>query len=72
MADRGEKPVRRTLVGRGLSLEPLHIDHAVEMVDVLADPALSEAIGGEPPTVDALRERYARQLRGPEDPADEW
>ncbi|MGL5819450.1 MAG: GNAT family N-acetyltransferase [Phycicoccus sp.] len=64
--------MRRTLVGEGLALEPLRTDHAVEMTGVLADPTLYEVIGGEPPTVEVLRERYARQLGGPDDPAEEW
>lgn len=66
------EPVRVPLVGDGLRLEPLRTDHAAEMAGVLADPALYEVIGGEPPTEDALRERYARQLRGPDDPDEEW
>ncbi len=66
------EPVRVALDGGGLRLEPLRTDHAAEMAGVLADPALYEVIGGEPPTVDALRERYARQLHGPDDPDEEW
>ena len=31
---------------------------------VLADPALYAVIGGEPPTEEQLRARYARQVRG--------
>lgn len=66
------EPLRVTLDGDGLRLEPLRTDHAAEMAVVLADPVLYEVIGGEPPTVDALRERYTRQLRGPDDPDEEW
>lgn len=47
-----------------LRLEPLRVDHADEMAGVLADPALHAFTGGEPPTPDALRERYAIQVRG--------
>lgn len=45
-------------------LEPLRIDHAVEMVDVLSSAALYEFTGGEPPTLDDLTARYASQVRG--------
>jgi RimJ/RimL family protein N-acetyltransferase len=47
-----------------LRLEPLRVDHADEMVAVLADPALYTFTGGEPPTLDGLRERYGLQARG--------
>jgi RimJ/RimL family protein N-acetyltransferase len=40
------------------------MEHAAKMVSVLADPALYVHIGGEPPTLDELRVRYARQVLG--------
>jgi RimJ/RimL family protein N-acetyltransferase len=55
-----------------LDLEPLTVAHAEEMVAVLADPALYTVIGGEPPTLDELRERYQRQSRGPADGNETW
>lgn len=55
-----------------LVLEPLRVDHADEMVAVLADVALHTFTGGSPPTLDQLRERYARQVAGPGDAAQEW
>ncbi|WP_298251980.1 GNAT family N-acetyltransferase [uncultured Arthrobacter sp.] len=45
-------------------LEPLAPDHATEMVAVLAPPELYTFIGGEPPTLDALRTRYQKQAVG--------
>jgi len=45
-------------------LVPLDVSDAEEMVGVLADPALYVHTGGEPPTLDELRARYARQSRG--------
>ena len=51
-----------TLATDRLTLEPLRIDHAIEMVDVLADPALYGFIGGEPPTEADLVARYTRQV----------
>ena len=47
-----------------LVMEPLRVDHADEMVDVLADPALYEHTGGTPPAAPELQERYRRQVEG--------
>ncbi|HUA70905.1 MAG TPA: GNAT family N-acetyltransferase [Solirubrobacteraceae bacterium] len=47
-----------------LTLEPLRVDHAGEMVVVLADPRLYEFVGGAPPTQAQLRTRYALQVVG--------
>ena len=49
---------------RRLTLEPLRPGHAAELVAVLSDAALYEFTGGEPPTLDELRERYERQAVG--------
>jgi RimJ/RimL family protein N-acetyltransferase len=50
-----------------LLLVPLSVEHAAEMVDVLADPKLYEFTGGGAPSVDQLRARYARQAVGRSD-----
>jgi RimJ/RimL family protein N-acetyltransferase len=42
----------------------LRVDHATEMVSVLADPGLYIHTGGSPPTVAELRIRYRRQTVG--------
>jgi RimJ/RimL family protein N-acetyltransferase len=56
-----------------VTLEPLRIDHAAEMVAVLGAPELYRFTGGEPPTEAELRARYARQVRGRSaDGAAEW
>jgi RimJ/RimL family protein N-acetyltransferase len=47
-----------------LTLEPLRVDHAEEMVAVLADERLYAFTGGTPPALEELRERYARQATG--------
>ena len=47
-----------------LSLLPLTLSHAEEMSGVLADPDLYRFIGGEPPSVADLRDRYRRLLEG--------
>ncbi|SDR89896.1 Protein N-acetyltransferase, RimJ/RimL family [Paraoerskovia marina] len=45
-------------------LEPLTVEHADEMVAVLASPDLYTFTGGEPPGRGVLRERYTRQVVG--------
>lgn len=47
-----------------LVLEPLSIEHADVMVNVLAPKELYRFTGGEPPSAEELRARYARQARG--------
>ena len=48
-----------------LELEPLRVEHAHEMVAVLAATALYEFMGGDPPTEAELVARYVRQTRRP-------
>ncbi|GAB3930128.1 GNAT family N-acetyltransferase [Kribbella albertanoniae] len=55
-----------------LTLLPLAPLYAEEMAGVLADPALYAFTGGEPPTVDALRARYERQLAGSGRADEHW
>ena len=55
-----------------LTLVPLEVAHADEMVEVLSDPALHEFIGGEPAPVTELRARYERLVGGSPDPTVEW
>lgn len=47
-----------------LSLEPLRVEHASEMVGVLGAPELYDFTGGQAPDVRELRRRYARQVKG--------
>lgn len=47
-----------------LVLEPLTVEHADEMARALADPRLYEYTGGEPPSTEQLRERYAALVLG--------
>jgi RimJ/RimL family protein N-acetyltransferase len=47
-----------------LELQPLSPDDAEEMVVVLSDDALYSVIGGAPPGLDELCERYTRQAVG--------
>jgi RimJ/RimL family protein N-acetyltransferase len=61
-----------TIVTGRLVLVPLEVGHADEMAGVLGDPALYAFTGGEPPTADLLRARYARMLAGSSEPAVSW
>jgi len=47
-----------------LVLEPLRVDHAGELVDVLSDAGLYAFTGGSPPSREELERRYARQVAG--------
>ncbi len=55
-----------------LVLRPTVVSDAAEMVGILADPALYEFIGGEPPSLADLERRYQRQLDGPAGPGETW
>ncbi len=56
-----------------MRLQPLTIDLAVPMVEVLADPRIYRFIGGRPPNLSELRRRYAAQIVGhSEDHAQCW
>lgn len=56
-----------------LRLDPLRVADAAAMAEVLADPALYEVIGGEPPTEDELTALYRRQVAGRSaDGTEEW
>lgn len=47
-----------------LILEPLTVSAADEMFALLSDPALYEYTGGQPPTLEQLREQYGFQVAG--------
>jgi RimJ/RimL family protein N-acetyltransferase len=47
-----------------LTLEPLRVEHAEEMVAVLGDPRLHEFTGGQPKSLDELRQTYRRRVVG--------
>ncbi|HEU5485252.1 MAG TPA: GNAT family N-acetyltransferase [Microlunatus sp.] len=52
------------LDGSSLILEPLRVEHAVEMAPVLDDPALHTFTGGSPASLEELAGRYARWAIG--------
>jgi hypothetical protein len=67
MQVRSEWPVAETIDAGRLTLEPVGVDHAEEMVLVLGDQNVYVYTGGEPPGLEELRSRYARQVRGQSD-----
>lgn len=66
-------PAAETLTSERLRLEPLAVEHAPEMVGVLAEPSLYEYTGGEAPSGEQLHRRYAAQAVGrSEDGSQGW
>ncbi len=65
-------PAPAAITTERLVLTPLDPADAIEMVHVLADPALYCFTGGEPPTLDALQARYRFQVAGATDPRERW
>jgi RimJ/RimL family protein N-acetyltransferase len=55
-----------------LELLPLKVEYAGEMARVLSARELYGFIGGEPPTVEQLTERYRRQIAGSGRPGEYW
>jgi RimJ/RimL family protein N-acetyltransferase len=61
-----------TIVTGRLSLVPLQVADADDLVAVLGDRRLHEFIGGRPATLAELRDRYSRLVAGPSDPDEVW
>ena len=61
-----------TIETERLRLVPLRVADAEQMAMALAEPALYEFIGGEPPTPAELRTLYARGLAGPPRDGEAW
>jgi RimJ/RimL family protein N-acetyltransferase len=55
-----------------LLLDPLRLDDAEELVEVLADPALHEFTGGTPAALDDLRARFESWARGSGSDTELW
>lgn len=71
--DSGAHPIQAQKIStERLDLLPLRTEHAAEMAEVLADPALHTFIGGTPSSPEALLARYERLVAGPPDPAERW
>jgi RimJ/RimL family protein N-acetyltransferase len=58
----GDWPPAPVLETERLSLEPLRVEHAEEMAQVLGDERLHVFIGGAPRTLEELRARYRDQV----------
>lgn len=57
-------PAAEAIETARLVLEPLRVEHAVEMAPLLDDVALHRYIGGRPASLAELQERYRRQAVG--------
>jgi RimJ/RimL family protein N-acetyltransferase len=64
MRSRSVWPRTEIIESPRLVLEPLRLEHAEEMLSVLSDQDIYVHTGGEPPSLAALRSRYARQAAG--------
>jgi RimJ/RimL family protein N-acetyltransferase len=65
-------PSTARLRGKRLTLDPLAVEAAAEMVDVLAAPDLYAHTGASPPSLSDLTRRYDRQVAGPEATDEAW
>ncbi|WP_074713495.1 GNAT family N-acetyltransferase [Arthrobacter alpinus] len=66
-------PKIESITSERLRLEPLSVEHAPEMVEVLADASLYEYTGGEAPSLEQLQRRYTLQAFGQsEDRSQGW
>jgi RimJ/RimL family protein N-acetyltransferase len=61
-----------SIVTARLTLTPLTVQDADEMVGALNDERLHEFIGGRPDTLIELRDRYRRSVAGPTESGDVW
>ncbi len=55
-----------------LTLTPIEVADAAEMVDVLSDPSLYAFTGGMPPTLAQLEDRYRHQSAGADGDDEIW
>ncbi len=65
-------PTTEPIESERLTLTPLDEADAAEMVAVLSDPDLYTFMGGEPPTLDQLRELYRHQSAGSPRAGETW
>ncbi len=64
MQSRSDWPGPEAVQTQRLSLEPLRVEHAREMLAMLQDSSLYMFTGGRAPDLEELRARYARQCVG--------
>jgi len=65
-------PESEPIISARLLLEPLSVEHAAVMVEVLADPTLYNYTGGEIPSLTVLEKRFAAQAAGHSDDGSKW
>jgi RimJ/RimL family protein N-acetyltransferase len=65
-------PTTEPIISLRLLLEPLSVEHAAAMIEVLADPSLYDYTGGEIPSLTVLEKRYATQAVGHSDDGSQW
>ena len=65
-------PTTELIISRRLLLEPLSVEHAAAMIEVLADPSLYDYTGGEIPSLKLLKKRYAAQTVGHSEDGSQW
>ncbi|WP_104198621.1 GNAT family N-acetyltransferase [Cryobacterium sp. Y29] len=65
-------PASEPIITARLLLEPLSVEHAPAMIEVLADPSLYDYIGGEIPSLELLEKRFAAQAGGRSDDGSQW
>lgn len=72
MQSMDEFPPAVRLRGQHFVLVPRAVEHAAQMVDVLASSALYEHTGGSPPSLAELTRRYERQVAGSPKADEAW
>ncbi|TFD73494.1 GNAT family N-acetyltransferase [Cryobacterium gelidum] len=65
-------PATEPIISLRLLLEPLSVEHAAAMIEVLADPSLYDYTGGEIPSLKLLEKRYAAQTVGHSEDGSQW
>ena len=65
-------PASEPIKSARLLLEPLSVEHALSMVEVLAGPSLYGYTGGNAPSLELLEDRYAAQTVGHSDDGSQW
>ncbi|ADB31190.1 Peptidase M23 [Kribbella flavida DSM 17836] len=68
----GERVIATRFDTDRLALLPLSPEYAEPMARVLSAPELYSFIGGEPPSLEQLAERYQRQVAGSGRPGEHW
>ena len=71
-SQRMDWPTTEPIISARFLLEPLSVEHAPAMIEVLSDPSLYEYTGGEMPSLKLLENRYAVHAVGHSDDGWQW